>query len=214
MPSLSELIPSDLFVGTSLILRQGERFLYGVRPVKQDGETQILELTGIGGGLEEEDHSYTAGVRREAMEETGSDVAIVDCPTTWIVHGPEQVELTALTGKQRPAALVHRFHRTPPREPWHADNQGAAWLIVFVGELLEQPVPTMELPWLIWLSAEQVVETARRDVPLGDLLANGADLITRPGAPPPPTAVTRLTDSQEALVLALGGRARGVYESW
>ena len=72
----------------------------------------------------------------------------------------------------------------------------------------------MELPWLIWLLAGQVVQTARHDVPLSDLLAGGAELIAGQGAPPPPTAVTRLTDSQEALVLALAEQALGVYESW
>jgi 8-oxo-dGTP pyrophosphatase MutT (NUDIX family) len=213
MPSLADLIPGGLFVGTSLILRRGDRFLYGIRPLKQSGGEQILELTGIGGGLEIEDESYTAGVRREALEETGSDVAIVDCPQTWIVRGRDQVELSALSGNERPAALVYRHHRTPPRQPWHAQNQGSAWLIVFLGDLLSRPLPTMELPWLIWLPVGQIIQTAQRDIPLRDLLANGAELISG-SSQPPPDALTRLTDSQEALVLALGERAQGVYEGW
>ena len=215
MPSLADLIPADAFVGTSLILRQGERFLNGIRPVTQAGDVQILELTGIGGGLEEADHSYAAGARREALEETGSEVAIVDCAATWLVRGRDQVEQISLSGDQWPAALVYRHHRTPPHQPWHPDNQGAAWLIVFLGELLDEPVPAMELPWLIWLSAGQLRQTAHEDVPLRDLLTGGAELISRPGDPLPPTAaLTRLTDSQEALVLALAERAVEVYESW
>ncbi|HSG17802.1 MAG TPA: NUDIX domain-containing protein [Anaerolineae bacterium] len=215
MPTLDDLIPSNTFVGTSLILRRGDRFLYGIRPIMMAGRTQILELTGIGGGLEKEDESYTAGVRREAIEETGSDVTIVDCASTWIVPGRQQVEQITLTGDRRPAALVYRHHRTPPRQPWHPDNQGAAWLIVYLGELQDEPTPTMELPWLIWLSAAQVQQTAHDDVPLRDLLLHGAELITRPADPPPsPAAMTRLTDSQEALALALGERTVAVYESW
>lgn len=215
MPTLDDLIPSNTFVGTSLILRRGDRFLYGIRPIMMAGRTQILELTGIGGGLEKEDESYTAGVRREAIEETGSDVTIVDCASTWIVPGRQQVEQITLTGDRRPAALVYRHHRTPPRQPWHPDNQGAAWLIVYLGELQDEPTPTMELPWLIWLSAAQVQQTAHDDVPLRDLLLHGAELITRPADPPPsPAALTRLTDSQEALILALGDKAAAVYEKW
>jgi hypothetical protein len=34
LQSLREIVPDDIFIGTSLILRQGERFLYGVRPVR------------------------------------------------------------------------------------------------------------------------------------------------------------------------------------
>jgi len=214
MPSLADLIPDDIFVGTSLILGRDGRFLYGIRPLKQAGGRQFLELTGIGGGLEKQDATYTAGVRREAVEETGSDATIIDCPSTWVVRGPDQVEQLALTGEQRPAALVYRNFRTPPHRPWHPDNQGAAWLIVYQGQLTADPAPTMELPWLIWLSAGQVVQTARRDVPLSDLLAGGAQLISRPAGPPPLSAATRLTDSQEALILALGDRARAVYEGW
>lgn len=214
MPSLTDLIPDDIFVGTSLILGRDGRYLYGIRPAKQDDAGQFLELTGIGGGLEEEDATYTAGVRREALEETGSDVTIVDCPSTWVVQGPDRIQQVALSGQKRPAALVYRYFRTPPHRPWHSDNQGAAWLIVFLGQLTSEPRPTMELPWLIRLSAAQVVQTARQDVPLADLLAGGAQLITQPGAPPPPATVARLTDSQEALVLALGDRARDVYEGW
>lgn len=214
MPSLADLIPDDVFVGTSLILRRGDRFLYGIRPVKQAGGDQILELTGIGGALEKEDDSYTAGVRREAREETGSDVSIVDCPSTWIVHGPDRVEKVQLSGARRPGALVYRHHRTPPHDPWHADNEGEAWLIVYLGQLLDRPRPTMELPWLIWLSADQVLATARQDLPLSDLLVGGAEIVGDRRSLPPADACARLTDSQEALVLALGDKARVVYESW
>ena len=48
---LTDIVPDDIFVGTSLILRQGERFFYGIRPPKREGSHSILELTGIGGGL-------------------------------------------------------------------------------------------------------------------------------------------------------------------
>lgn len=48
---LTDIVPNDMFVGTSLILRQGERFLYGIRPPKREGSAQIIELTGIGGAL-------------------------------------------------------------------------------------------------------------------------------------------------------------------
>ena len=209
MLSLSDLISDDIFVGTSLILRRGDRFLYGIRSLKQTGDAQILELTGIGGGLEEKDDSYTAGVRREALEETGSDVIIVDCAATWVVRGRDQVEQISLSGDQRPAALVYRHHRTPPRQPWHPNNQGAAWLIVFLGELMDEPTPTMELPWLIWLSAGQVQQTAHDDVPLHDLLAGGAELITRPADPPPPPAALDPPDRLPGSPGAGPGRAHG-----
>ncbi len=108
---LSEIIPDDIFVGTSLILPQGDRFLYGIRPVRQVESQHILELTGIGGGLED-----------------------------------------------------------------------------------------MELPHLIWLKLEHILETAREDVPLRKLLNTGAELIVGDLEAPSEGYLVRLTDSQEALV--------------
>jgi hypothetical protein len=72
----------------------------------------------------------------------------------------------------------------------------------------------MELPQLIWLNAEQILETARRDVMLGDLLSAGSELI--PGSSPSPQleTLTRMTDSQEALALALGDKMPSVYRGF
>ena len=210
--SLLALIPAGMFVGTSLILRQGGRFLYGVRPPHAEGRRQIIELTGIGGGMEEEDESLTAGVLREAQEEMGCGVQLLSCRQTAIVRGPDRVEWATLPGAERPAAVVfRRFGR--PHEPWHPANRGEACLVVFWAELEEQPQPAMELPALIWLTPTQVVETARRDVLLTQLLASGATLLERTLEPMPRAAWARLTDSQEALVLALGDNALPFYQA-
>ena len=63
---LANIIPSDIFIGTSLIIRREDRFLYGMRPPKLWQGHSVLELTGIGGGLEKEDESLSSGVQREA----------------------------------------------------------------------------------------------------------------------------------------------------
>jgi 8-oxo-dGTP pyrophosphatase MutT (NUDIX family) len=209
---LFEIIPDDIFVGTSLILRQGNRFLYGIRPIQHVESRQILELTGIGGGLEDEDKSLSAGAIREAQEEIGCGVGLISCPTTLVVRNQNDVEQVTLEG-EHPAAVVFRNYRTPPHQPWHQDNQGQACLIVFVAELKGQPRPAMELPHLIWLKPEHILETARDDVPLGRLLNTGAELIVGNLEVPPESSWVRLTDSQEALAIALGNTTLSVYNS-
>ena len=64
---LADLVPHDIFVGTSSILREGERFLYGIRSPKRQDDLLVLVLTGIGGALEAFDESYAAGIQREAQ---------------------------------------------------------------------------------------------------------------------------------------------------
>ena len=210
---LFNIIPDNIFVGTSLILRQGNRFLYGIRPVRQVEGRQILELTGIGGGLEDEDKSLSAGAIREAREEIGCRVDLISCPKTLVVRNLKDVEQITIEGDEHPAAIVFRNYRTPPHKPWHEDNQGEACLIVFVAEIEGRPWPTMELPHLIWLKPEHILETATDDVPLGRLVNSGAELIVGDLGFPPRSSWVRLTDSQEALAIALGKTTLSFYSS-
>jgi hypothetical protein len=226
--TLDDLIPKGMFVGTSLILQDGERFLYGMRPARLEAGRPVIELTGIGGSLEETDASYTAGVLREVEEEIGCAVRLIPCSETLVVRSQDVVERVTLAGAERPAVVVFRYHRTPPHQPWHRlaasgpEAGGAAsgpeggeqgCLLVFLGELAGRPRPLMELPWLIWLSPEQVLATAWADVPLAELLAEGAELVLGDAGPPPNGSWTRLTDSQEALGLALGPELPAYYRS-
>ena len=213
LQSLYEIIPDDIFIGTSLILRQRNRFLYGVRPVQEVEGRQILELTGIGGCLENKDNSLSAGALREAQEEIGCRVRLIPCYSTIVVRSQNSVEQVILTDDERPAAVVFRNYRTPSHQPWHEDNQGKECLIVFVAELEGQPWPVMELPYLIWLKSEHVLETAQDDVPLHRLLSSGAELIIGKLGLPPESSWARLTDSQEALALALDNNTSPFYKS-
>lgn len=211
--NIVDLVPAGMFMGTSLILRQDGRLLYGCRPPRVEGSRQIIELTGIGGGVEDEDASLTAGVLREAQEEMGCGVRLIPCRETIVVRGPDGVERVALEGEEQPAAVVFRGFRTPPHQPWHEDSAGEACLVVFLAELDGEPWPAMELPVLIWLRPAHVPETARQDVPLRHLLDSGAELVEGASGPLPETAWVRLTDSQEALALALGDDALTFYEA-
>lgn len=211
--SLSELIPAGVFIGTSLILHREARFLYGLRPVKHTPSGPVLELTGIGGKLEPVDDSFSAGVLREVQEEIDCPVRLMACPTTLVVRGPQQLERAPLRGAERPAALVFRRHRTPPHQPWHPENQGEGVVVVFAAELLGPPHPALELPHLLWLQPEHILATARADIPLGELLASGASLVSGPQPAPPLDLPVRLTDSQEALALALGEDTLAFYRS-
>lgn len=217
---LEDLTPADSFVGTSLILRQGGRFLYGMRPIREGARQPLIELTGIGGGIEPEDETYTLGVLREAEEEIGCGdeaacrVHLIPCVRTLVVRSQEEMAWAELRGPERPAALVFRRYRTPPHRPWDARNEGKGCLIVYLADLQGQPWPTMELPWLLWMSPEQVLRTARQNAPLRDLLVGGAELVLGATPPPPDASSVRLTDSQEALGIALGEALPAFYRSF
>ncbi len=176
--NLRELVPGGIFVGTSLILRQGDRFLYGIRPAREEGGRPILELTGIGGGLEGRDRSLSDGAIREAQEEIGCPVRLLVCSDTLLVRSQTELERVALDGTERPAAVVFRNYRTPPHQPWHEDSAGKACIVVFAAEIDGRPSPVGELPQLIWLKPAHILQTARDDIPLGEMLNTGVELIT------------------------------------
>jgi hypothetical protein len=71
----------------------------------------------------------------------------------------------------------------------------------------------MELPSLIWLKPGQILQTARDDVRLLNLLNVGAELVGEPFSPVPIDSWVRLTDSQEALALALDDETLTFYRS-
>jgi len=210
---VSDLLPRNTFLGTSLILHQAGCFLFGIRPPKQLEDQIILEITGIGGRLEPFDLSLSRGVQREACEEISASVELIPCPRTLVVRGFHEIEEITLEGPERPAALVFRRHRTPPHQPWHANYLDTGCIAVFLGDLTGAPQPSPEIPHLIWLKPEQILLTAQQDVSLGDLLQTGADLLSLDDQRPDPRLPTRLTDSQEALALALGEEVCSFYES-
>lgn len=210
---LADLLPSNSFLGTSLILHQAGCFLFGIRPPKLFADQTILEITGIGGRVETFDHTLSEGVQREACEEIAAPVSLLPCPNTLVVRGLHDIQEISLEGPERPAALVFRRHRTPPHQPWHRDYSDSGCIAVFLGSLAGEPIPSEEIPHLIWLKPEQILLTARQDVTLGDLLAGGAGLYSLSDHNLGLDLPTRLTDSQEALALALGDTACAFYQS-
>lgn len=208
---IMRLIPAGCFVGTSLIISEGGRFLFGIRaPKRRQGEV-VLEITGIGGGMESWDETVFDGVQREAREEIGTQVRLAPSDETLIVQSRRKHTWVRAVGEVKPAALVFRGYRTPPHRPWHAAAQGQAALIVFRASMLWPPAPIGELPALIWLSAGQILDTAVRDVPLETLRAGGARLSVRSGERIPLGAASRMTDSQEAIAIALGEETLAFY---
>lgn len=141
---------------------------------------------------------------------------LVPCDETLIVRGQQDVQWTTLRDQDCPVAVVFRHYHTPPHQPWHRDHKGRACLVVFLARLEGQPRPAteIELPALIWLDPVHILRTAQRDVRLEELLRTKAELIPTVSSRYnwPHDSRVRLTDSQEALVLALREDSLGFYQ--
>lgn len=211
---LSDFLHPGLFRGASLILPMSGKFLFGLRAPKLKDNQVILELTGIGGGMESADKSLSDTAQREAAEEIGCHVALEISPSTLVVYNQKKMERVEIVGKEKPAAIIYRNYRTPPHQPWHSEHSGLTCLLIFIGKIIGQPKPSGELPWLIWINSRQILQTASYDIPLEQLLRDGARLISAKVKPPAKNTMVRLTDSQEALAMALREDTIPFYENY
>lgn len=208
---LASLSALGIFIGVSLLIPGRAGFLFGGRPLRATAAGPVLELTGIGGGVEPSDPSITAAAQREAIEEISCGVRLLPSSSTLLVRGPGQVAPLTLAGSESPLAIVFRGYRTPAHEPWHPEHRGETCLVVFLAELLSSPRPSLEIPLLTWLDPETLCAAARADLPFSKL--PGELTLLAPTVCPPADALVRLTDSQEALILALEDSALPFYRS-
>jgi 8-oxo-dGTP pyrophosphatase MutT (NUDIX family) len=200
----SDLVDSDMASGASLLVAEGGRFLLAARPPQHIDDRVVLALTGIGGWVEPGE-SFAQAVAREALEETGSTIRLIDLHQTLIIRSPEQRELICFVRETGPAALVFRRFGTPAFEPWSDEYQSSVAVAVYAGMLTSRPkvVARNEHPFFMWLYPEQMIDLSDADVPLAYLLADGAEIVGNSNVDLS-RSVVRLTDSIQALISALG----------
>lgn len=204
---LAELVEPGTARASSLLIVGEGRFLLAVRPPVQLRDRVLLRLTGVG-GWSEGDETFATTAMRESIEETGIAVRLIDLDQTLVVRSPEEMDLLAISGEVAPAALVYRRFGTAPFDPWSATYRSVAPVAVYAGTLGERPRITAreEHPFFMWVYPEQMMLLADADEPLEYLLADGAELVG-PVQIDRQHAIVRLTDSIQALIIALGPRA-------
>lgn len=200
----SDLVGPDMASGASLLIAEDGRFLMAARPLHWLDDRAVISLTGVGGWIEPGE-TFPQAVAREAMEETGSTIRLLDLHQTLVVRSPEQRHSVCFVGETGPAAMVFRRHGTPAFEPWSDTYESIVAVAVYAGMLTSRPrvVARDEHPFFMWLYPEQMIALSDTDAPLAYLLADGAEIF---GAQPMdlPRSVVRLTDSIQALISALG----------
>ncbi len=205
----SDLVPPGMASGASLLVAEAGRFLLAARPPIFVDQRALVALTGIGGWLEPGE-TFAAAVEREALEEAGSSVRLLDLHQTLVVRSPDRLESVCLLGEIGPAVLVFRRLGTPVFEPWSNEYESIVAVAVYAGLLTSRPnvVAPDEHPFFLWLYPEQMIALADSDEPLAYLVADGAEIIgpLDPQINPSRTLV-RLTDSIQSLVNALGPSA-------
>lgn len=193
--------------GASLLIAESGRFLVAARPPQATDSRILVNLTGIGGWVEEGE-TFPEAVQREANEETGSSIEIFDLQETLIVHGPNDMEDVCIVGEVGPAAIVYCRIGGPPFDPWAEQYERIVAVAVYAGSLRDelQVVSMEEHPFFLWLYPEHLVALSDSELPLEYLLADGAEVFGE-FSNDPGRVVTRFGDSIPSLLTALGPAA-------
>lgn len=200
----SDLVTPEMSRGASLLVAENGRFLLAARPPYTIGDRSVVKLTGIGGWVEPGE-TFSDAVAREAVEESGSTIRLLDLHQTLVIHAPGQQETVCFVRETGPAALVFRRHGTPAFEPWSDTYQSIVAIALYAGTFNSRPrvVDPAEHPFFLWVHPEQMIALSDADVPLSYLLADGAEILGDPDINPF-RCVVRLTDSIQALIGVLG----------
>lgn len=200
----ADLVGPDDGSGASLLVAEEGRFLLAARPSYPIGNRSVIPITGIGGWVEPGE-TFAQAVTREALEETGSDLRLLDLHQTLVIRSPDQVSTLCFVGETGPAAMVFRRHGTPAFEPWSDTYESVIAVAVYAGRLTSRPrvVAESEHPFFLLLHPEQMIAISDADVPLAYLLADGAEMLGTPDIDIS-RSIVRLTDSIQSLISALG----------
>lgn len=176
--SIEDLAPPGADRSTGLILNWRGYLLFALeerRNWRDAGPTQIARLIGIGGHLEPGE-SWAQAVQREAREEAGLRVTLIEPQRTLLLgDGGLMRDITARLNCPSPRPLfiwsaIFRFGRPPHERTPHFLNP------VFLAQAAEddEPHPGMEVPGILALTQSQLIRAVERPPTLQTLLDDGA----------------------------------------
>ena len=177
-------VSPDAERGAGLILQCGGRYLF-VLAGNRYRNAESTFFAGIGGHLEAGE-TWLDCLRREAIEEIGAPVRVLDSETFYrITPDDRAIRATPLSpgAAPRPIAVVE-IHIAADA-PWNARRQPHSYFIaVFRGRLeIERRRTPVDVDGLIYLPAPLVLASLTTRLTLGDLLDRGGELVEKEGTP-------------------------------
>ncbi|MHB0885299.1 MAG: NUDIX domain-containing protein [Bacillota bacterium] len=132
----------------------------------------LVSLIGVGGG-QEPGESLPDSVRREAIEETGSEVELVPGTATIACFEDGRLEEWPAQPDEPTPVLVWQRAIHWLEESWGPRPLAYA-TAVYEGRFLKEPAPAAETPGLVFIAEEQLLSLRDGPRPLAELVAEGA----------------------------------------
>jgi 8-oxo-dGTP pyrophosphatase MutT (NUDIX family) len=180
----SGMIPTDAERGAGLILQSGGRYLFFLAGSRYHDEGSTF-FAGIGGHLEAGE-TWLDCLQREAIEEIGAPVRVLDSERFYHITPDDRVLRApggAFDSRPRPLALLEIT--IPSDAPWNKSRQAHPYcVLVYRGCLETDWLPTpADVDGLLRLPAGLVLESLNNQLTLDELLTRGAELLEKTPTP-------------------------------
>jgi len=171
---LADMAPQGR-VSTGLLLWDGDRLVFTLAQPdywRVVGEQTEIDLIGIGGRLEQGETPAEA-VSREAQEEAGSGICILDCPRT-LVSWENGVTAHVKMEDDGPRPVLIWQRTIPTRHDGKVIERPYA-VAVFEAVVRDTPHPTGENPGLAWLLPNLFLRLLDKPIFVHEMLTQGAE---------------------------------------
>lgn len=170
-------------VGTGLLATRGRGFCFTLKQRSRWGTTpdgrSTFPFGGIGGKLEPGE-SPTTSLHREAIEEVGSDVKILEPSGEVVLMDNDSIRIaplnTSLEREQLPIIIFKSPRGEPGRKPY-------TYVLIYLGEFTDEIQP-IDDPALVELNKELLARVVQSPTTLTDFRDAGGTVTSNVDLPP------------------------------
>jgi 8-oxo-dGTP pyrophosphatase MutT (NUDIX family) len=158
------VMKSEIRSGTGIIAKYNDRFIFAIgnkRFWTQEKGSLTITYTAIGGKVEEGETFVSAAIR-EVQEESDTQVDLIDSPKTLLWDfTTRKSKIVRLEEKMTKPVIIYK----------RADDD-AIWVVyVFLANFKTEPIPKMEVPALLLLHKDFLVD--KRNISVEEHIKRG-----------------------------------------
>jgi 8-oxo-dGTP pyrophosphatase MutT (NUDIX family) len=175
--TIADFASTSKITGAALALQDNiGRYLFVLAGIQDRCPPGELFYAGVG-GHKEEGEDWVTCANREALEEIGTSVEILSAPLTW--HVSQQGSIQQLEIVDRPRPFILYEVTLPPDKRWTDELYP---IVIYHARLRDIPRYEVtlqeELQGILALTTEQVIQGLERKLTLGELIEEGASVLT------------------------------------
>lgn len=166
-------------VGTGVLVSRGFGFCFVLKQPHRWGKdekgTPVLPFGGIGGKLEENELP-SACVRREAIEEVGSDLEIIEIGKKAILMDQKVIQKISLSTSLEEEPLPIIIFRSPRAE---VGRKPFTNVLIYLAKFISKEIQPIDDPALIELNSDLLIKMVKNPITVEEFQKAGGRITSR-----------------------------------